>query len=428
MKKTLLVLAAMAAFPAALAAARGEPGHRFEEADVEITLVASVFEWEVAPGHVIEAWGYNGEYPGPTIRVKVGQKVRITLVNELPEDTTIHFHGLEVPNDEDGVPGITQPTVHPGEEWTYEFVAPKAGTTMYHTHAHTVTQLPKGLFGAFIVDPADGPLDDVDQEVTMLLHETQGYYTINGKAFPGTLEDVVAVETGDSLIIRLINAGNEHHPMHLHGHQFTVVELDSNRLATPFTVNTQDIAPGQTIAVRVEANNPGTWLFHCHIIPHVTTMGEYPGGMLWVLDYTDHTSYMEGDGAALLASAREALDDTPMHEMSMPAGDADPVLVARGREVAVNAGCLACHTESGANLVGPTWLGLYGQQRSLADGTLVLVDEDYLLESVLDPAAKLAAGYVPGMMPATYRAMLSDADLEALVTYLVSLGSPAEEA
>ena len=276
----------------------GVAGSRFTDPDVEINLTADVFQWEVLDGEFVEVWGYNGQYPGPEIRVKEGDKVRINLTNNLPEATTIHWHGLEVPNDQDGVPGITQPDIPSGGSWTYEFVAPKAGTAMYHTHSNTLKQLTKGLFGAFIVEPREG-LPQYDREYTILLHETKGFYTINGHSFPKTLEDsLLKIKTGERILIRMINAGQQHHPMHLHGHQFKVVQLDSNPLESPLTVNTQDIAPGQTVDVEIVGTNPGTWVFHCHVISHVTNKGQYPGGMLIALDYEDHTSYFDEQAAA----------------------------------------------------------------------------------------------------------------------------------
>lgn len=273
----------------------GQPGSRFDNPDVEVNLTAQVFEWEVYEGQTAEVWGFNGQYPGPEIRATEGDKVRINVTNELPEATTIHWHGLEVPNDQDGVPGITQPAIQPGETWTYEFVAPHAGTTMYHTHTNTVKQLSRGMFGPFIVEPEEG-LDEYDREYTLMLHEIEGLYTINGHAFPKTMEDtLLGIKTGEKVLVRLVNAGQQHHPMHLHGHQFKVVQFDGSPLESPLMINTQDIAPGQTVDVEITGNNPGTWVFHCHIIPHVTNRGDYPGGMIVVLDYEDHTSYFESN-------------------------------------------------------------------------------------------------------------------------------------
>lgn len=270
----------------------GEPGFVFQGADVEFDLTAEVLEWEVYPGETVEAWGYNGSYPGPELRVTEGQKVRVNLINNLPEATTIHFHGLDVPNDQDGVPGITQPDVQPGETWTYEFVAERVGTMVYHTHSNTAFQLAQGLYGFFIVEPEEGL--DYDREYALGLHEINGLYTINGRSFPSTLDDnVLQIKTGERILVRFANMGAQAHPFHLHGHQFEVVNIDGNAMPPDWRQNTVDIPPGQTVDVVIEGTNPGTWVFHCHIVPHVTNRGEYPGGMLTVLDYEDHTSYFD---------------------------------------------------------------------------------------------------------------------------------------
>ncbi len=275
----------------------GEPGHVFDDPEVAIEFTASVVDWEVYPGETVEAWVYNGQYPGPEIRVTEGQKVRLTITNNLPEATTIHWHGLDVPNDQDGVPGITQPDIAPGEAWTYEFVAERVGTTVYHTHSNTAKQLAKGLFGFFIVEPAEGL--DYDREYTMALHEIEGAYTINGKSFPATLDDsLLLIKTGETILVRFANMGSQYHPFHLHGHQFLVTNIDGNPMPDGWRQNTIDIPPGQTVDVVIEGTNPGTWTFHCHIVPHVTNRGEYPGGMLTLLDYEDHTSYFEEQAAA----------------------------------------------------------------------------------------------------------------------------------
>ena len=265
--------------------------------DVVIDLTAEVVQWEVLDGVFIEVWGYNGQYPGPEIRVREGQRLRVNFTNNLPEPTTIHWHGQDVPNDQDGVPGITQPDIPPGGTWTYEFVLPRPSTGMYHTHSNVASQLAKGLFGAFIVEPAEG-LAQYDREYTMLMHEIQGYYTINGHSFPKTLEDsLMKIRTGERILIRLANPGRQHHPMHLHGQQFKVVGVDGSPLPFPLLQNTFDLAPGQTAYIEVEGANPGTWGFHCHVPTHVTNFGSYPGGMITMLDYEDHTSYFDEQAA-----------------------------------------------------------------------------------------------------------------------------------
>lgn len=285
----------------------GQPGYMFTDPDVEMTLTAEVTDWEVYEGETVEAWTFNGQYPGPTIRVQEGDKVRIHVENELPEATAVHWHGLDVPNDQDGVPGITQPDIMPGETWTYEFTAERVGTTAYHTHKNTVAQLSKGLFGTLIVeDPRE---QEYDHDMVMQLHEIGGNYTINGHSFPATADnDMVSVKEGETARIRFINMGSLYHPMHLHGHQMQVIAVDGNERSDNVWVNTVDVPPGQTVDVLVTAENPGTWVFHCHIISHVQNKGEYPGGMLTVIDYEDHTSYMEANPVPEENPADQATD------------------------------------------------------------------------------------------------------------------------
>jgi FtsP/CotA-like multicopper oxidase with cupredoxin domain len=282
---------------ASVEAQQGEPGYVFDEPDVTIDLTAEVVQWDVVAGEEpVEAWVYNGQYPGPEIRITEGQSIRINLTNNLPEATTIHWHGLDVPNDQDGVPGITQPAVEPGETWTYEFTPDRVGTTVYHTHANTATQLAKGLFGFFIVEPEGGL--DYDREYSLALHELSGFYTINGHSFPSTLDDsTLLINEGETILVRFANMGSVHHPMHLHGHEFMVTNIDGNPMPENWRQNTVDIPPGQTVDVVIEGDNPGTWTFHCHVVPHVTNKGVYPGGMLTLLDYEDHESYFERQSA-----------------------------------------------------------------------------------------------------------------------------------
>ena len=126
---------------------------RIEKGVKVYELTAEEIEWEVEPGRKVKAWAYNGQVPGPQIRVREGDRVRVKLVNQLSQSTAIHFHGLELPNDQDGVPFITQPPVKPGESYTYEFTVPNAGSHMYHSHHNAAIQVGNGLLGAFIVEP-----------------------------------------------------------------------------------------------------------------------------------------------------------------------------------------------------------------------------------------------------------------------------------
>jgi FtsP/CotA-like multicopper oxidase with cupredoxin domain len=230
-------------------------------------LTARETEWEVEPGKRVKAWAYNGQVPGPQIRVREGDRVRVVLQNELPESTAVHFHGLEVPIDQDGVPFITQPPVKPGETYTYEFTVPNSGSHMYHSHHNSAKQVGMGLLGAFIVEPRrPRRIEKVDVDYTMILNDGFHGYTLNGKGFPAT-EPIVA-KLGQKVRIRFMNEGMMIHPMHLHGMHMTVIDKDGWPQPAPWKCDTLNVAPGERWDVIVDCNNPGTWAFHCHILPH----------------------------------------------------------------------------------------------------------------------------------------------------------------
>ncbi|MEP6468783.1 MAG: multicopper oxidase domain-containing protein [Chloroflexota bacterium] len=237
-------------------------------------ITASVIQWETEPGTVLEAYAYNGSVPGPQLRAEVGDKVRIILHNELPVPTTIHSHGLMVPNAMEGVPVITQPAVMPGESFTYEFTLRNAGSHMYHSHFMAEHQVPMGLLGAFVVtDPAatDEPAADIDY--TMIINDGPLGFALNGKGFPAT-EPIVATQ-GQTIRVRYMNEGLQIHPMHLHGIPQLVIAKDGYLLPDPHYEDTVLVAPGERIDVLVEATELDVRAFHCHILTHA----EGPDGM-----------------------------------------------------------------------------------------------------------------------------------------------------
>ncbi len=240
---------------------------RVENGVKSFDLTAKVVQWEVEPGRRVEAWTYNGVVPAPQIRVREGDRVRVNIKNELPESTAIHFHGLELPNNQDGVPFITQPPIKSGQSYTYEFTVPNAGSHMYHSHHNSTKQVGLGLLGAFIVEPKDTSREPkVDVDYVMILNDGAHGYTFNGKGFPAT-EPIVA-KLGQKVRIRYMNEGMMIHPMHLHGMHQTVIAKDGWPLSSPFKCDTLNIAPGERWDVIVNCNNPGTWAFHCHILAH----------------------------------------------------------------------------------------------------------------------------------------------------------------
>lgn len=286
----------------------------------EFQLVAKEAPWEIAPGVTVPAITYNGQVPGPLIRVTEGDTIRVTIKNELKQATAIHWHGLHVPNAMDGVPPVTQPPIEPGQSFTYEFPASHAGTFMYHSHLNAVEQIDRGMYGPLIIDPAVPPPARFDKEFTMVLSawdttamptsqhtmpggaDMQGqsagmggmsmnynYFTINGKAYPAN--EAWTVKEGDLVRVRLINISNLTHPMHLHGGDFTVVAKNGEpiRPERQETVNTISLDAGEIYDVVFRADNPGTWVFHCHELHHTENDGVEPGGLIQVIQYEGYT-------------------------------------------------------------------------------------------------------------------------------------------
>jgi FtsP/CotA-like multicopper oxidase with cupredoxin domain len=227
-------------------------------------LTADEIEWETKPGVLKQAMAYNGQIPGPRIDVDLGDKVRIELTNELDEPTAMHSHGLIVPNEMDGVPGLTQPSIMPGETFAYAFEVRNAGSHMYHSHFNAAEQVTKGLLGAFVVHEPDE--EPVDLDYTMILNDGPLGFTLNGKDFPAT--EPLVVSMGQKVRVRYMNEGLQIHPMHLHGLPQKIVARDGYPVAPPQMLDTVLVAPGERVDVLVDATEPGGWAFHCHILNH----------------------------------------------------------------------------------------------------------------------------------------------------------------
>jgi plastocyanin len=297
--------------------------------------------FEIFPDKPMMGWGFNGQIPGPTIRATEGDRIRIIVKNETNDgEHTLHIHGQSKPVIMEGVPFLGQKPIKKGESYTYEFTVSNLGTSWYHCHVDSAHHVDMGMHGAFIVEPKKEKLA-YDREYIMILdewptahlhvhsnpspepgHDEHGImtlheesppvhehkdeevfkrdwypvthpahqdvydgFTINGKSFPFT--EPVLVKKGERVRIRYINVGYQQHFMHTHSHRFTVVARDGSYVNEPQKIDTIGVGPGQRVDIILEANNPGTWPFHCHRLDHVTNEHTYPGGMLTFIHYEE---------------------------------------------------------------------------------------------------------------------------------------------
>ncbi|MFC0525452.1 multicopper oxidase family protein [Pontibacillus salicampi] len=278
-----------------------------------------------------KGWGFNGSTPGPTLIAQEGDKVEITVTNDLPEATSVHWHGIEVPNEMDGVTSIQDtPEIEPGESFTYSFKLKQGGTYMYHSHTNVSKQELMGLAGAFVIQPKTQN-QQVERDIVMMLQEwtlegagghgnmvmtpskkeshdeehseineredtDSGAYeinplgmepntfTINGKSYPDT--EPIMVKKGERVRLRFTNLSGNSHPMHMHGDDFKVTAADGNRIdeSAQLTKNTINVAAGETWDVEFTAENIGRWPIHCHKPHHTMNADGDTGGMFTVLE------------------------------------------------------------------------------------------------------------------------------------------------
>lgn len=244
----------------------------------------------------IKGWGFNGSIPGPTIEAYEGDRVRLIVKNELPEPTSIHWHGLEVPNEMDGVGALTQPTIEPGGNFIYEFILYQNGTFMYHSGFNEKKQVAMGLGGMFVIHPKKYR-HKIDKDFAILIQEwtflpgnenpdvtsiDPNWFTFNAKAAPST--EILTVNQGDRVRIRFGNLSNQNaHPIHLHGYTWNVVGTEGGPIpeSAQWPGNTVDVAPGTVRDVEFTAWNPGYWHFHCHKLHHtVNAHADMPMGVM----------------------------------------------------------------------------------------------------------------------------------------------------
>jgi FtsP/CotA-like multicopper oxidase with cupredoxin domain len=268
-------------------------------------MVAEEVEHELAPGLKARCWGYNGAVHGPLIEWVDGDRVRVYVTNRLPAPTTVHWHGILLPNGMDGVGGLTQKAILPGETYKYEFTVRQHGMGMYHSHHDEMTQMALGMTGLIVIHPRVRQGPRVDRDFALMLHEWRvdpgsrrpnpnemvefNMLTINGKAFPGT--EPLVVKKGQRVRIRIGNlSAMDHHPIHLHGYQFRITETDGGAIpaSAQWPETTVLVPVGSTRTIEFVADEPGDWAMHCHMTHHVMNqmghqfpnmIGVKPGGL-----------------------------------------------------------------------------------------------------------------------------------------------------
>jgi len=257
-------------------------------------LVAEPVRREIWPGKVVDLWGYNGSVPGPTIQVNQGDRVRIIVDNHLPEPTSMHWHGFEIPVEMDGMPIISQPLIQPGGRFVYEFTLKQNGTFFYHSHM--AMQEMMGMIGLFIMHSRQAYRPRVDKDFGFVLQEFAvlpnatvpnttsmefNWLTINGKAAPATTPLIVRL--GERVRLRWVNLGMDHHPIHVHGHTFVVTGSEAGRQPQAIWAPKNTVLVGVAEAADLEfvADNPGDWMVHCHLPHHMMNQMSSMTGPLW---------------------------------------------------------------------------------------------------------------------------------------------------
>ncbi len=250
----------------------------------EFHLTAEPVKREFAPGMIVNCWGYNGQTPGPTIEAVEGDRVRFLVTNKLPEATTVHWHGVLLENGMDGVAGLTQKAIQPGETMAYEFTLRQHGTQMYHPHGDEMVQMALGMMGFFIIHPRQAEEPPVDRDFALFLAEwfvepgtgtpnpnvmtDFNLFTFNSRAYPGTSS--LVVKLNQRVRLRIANLSMDSHPIHLHGHRFWVTQTDGGQIppSARWPEVTVNVPPGSTRTVEFIADNPGDWALHCHKSHH----------------------------------------------------------------------------------------------------------------------------------------------------------------
>jgi manganese oxidase len=312
----------------------------------EFHLVAEEVEREIAPGMIAKLWGYNGQAPGPTIEAVEGDKVRIFVTNRLPEHTTVHWHGVLVPNGMDGVGGLTQPHIPVGQTFVYEFQLNRSGTFMYHPHSDEMVQMAMGMMGTFVVHPKDPAFRRVDRDFAFVMSAYRfdpgtslpqvtemtdfNIWTFNARVFPGI--DALPVRLGDRVRIRIANLTMTNHPIHLHGYHFAVSCTDGGWVpeSAQWPETTVDVPVGSIRAVDFTADVPGDWAFHCHKSHHtMNAMGHQVANFIGMRQ-RDLSVAVNRAAPTAMAMGTDGMADMGMMSMPLPANTL-PMMTGTGQ-------------------------------------------------------------------------------------------------
>jgi len=308
-------------------------------------LIAEPVKCEIAPGMVGNCWGYNGRTPGPTIEAVEGDRVRILVTNKLPEPTSVHWHGIRLPNGMDGVSGLNQKSIQPGETYAYEFTLRQHGTQMYHPHADETLQMAMGMEGFFIIHPRKEK-ERIDRDFAIFLHEWNfppgaatpnpatmtdfNTFTFNSRAYPGTAP--LVVKTGQSVRLRFANLSMDSHPIHLHGYSFREVATDGGDIppSAQFPETTVNVPVGTTRDVEFVADAPGDWILHCHKSHHAMNAMSHDVPNLTGVDQQAAAKLIGKEVPGYMAMGTKGMGE--MQEMSQMGGPENtlPMMTGKG--------------------------------------------------------------------------------------------------
>jgi len=363
-------------------------------------LIAEPVTHEFSPGLVAECWGYNGRVHGPTIEAVEGDRVRIYVTNRLNAPTSVHWHGILLPSGMDGVGGVSQRAIPPGETFKYEYTLNQHGTFMYHSHHDEMTQMQLGMMGIFVVHPQNPSSPPPDRDYAIMLSEWKievgarrpdpnemtdfNVFTMNARSFPGT-QSLVA-QAGERVRIRVANLSTmSHHAIHLHGHNFKVVATDGGEIseAGQWPETTVHMPTGSTRTIEFTAIE-GDWVMHCHMLHHVMTQMGHEFGNVIGIDTTGLNEKINNLVPGYMAMGQDGMGDMGAMGMQNPPNSL-PMVGAQGQHDYITMGGMFTIVKVREKLEGDADPGWYqSPPGTLAD---VASDEELRRDGIAAAAA-----------------------------------------